>query len=151
MELKKKLISTYLILFSLSVVFANEWFNSANEILKNNKEPQVEYWLNFVIQNTKGNYKSEFGTRVYEYKNFKIQEFLFNDDGAGSKSNIKSHSYEIQFSDGNNISLYITKEEIILIFFDNLKKERYRIILTSTEIEYIYGGKGSEYRFKVIK
>ena len=48
MELKRKFSGLLLLLFFPSAPFCNEWTALARAILKENPEPQLEYWLDFI-------------------------------------------------------------------------------------------------------
>lgn len=151
MEIKKTITICLFLFLNSFILFCNEWFDYAKEIIKNNNEPQIEYWLNQIIENTKVVNKYELGTKIYETNDLMIKEFLVNDDGFGSKEGLKAHSYELHFLDGNIISFYINQNYISLTLLDNMKKLKYKIILTKSYTEYSYGGKESKYSFKISK
>lgn len=139
MELKKRIIIIFLILSNFLFLFGNKWTDGANNLLLKNNEPQIQYWLNFIIQNTKGTYETKNNTRIYYHSGFSITEYFANDNGKGAKSGIKSHTYEISFDKGNNIIFWIYESKIRLVFKNGKNEALYEINLTKKEIEYIYG------------
>ena len=138
MEIKKII---YLLFFSFICSLsasANQWFDFGKEILAENNNQQISYWLDFLEKQTLNDFTTNsYNEKIYTINNCIIVENSSNEYGGASKGGIKSHLYVIRTIDNKSITIVISKDKIEFCLGIN-NKNIYWIILTKSKTEYKY-------------
>ncbi|MCR5081736.1 MAG: hypothetical protein K6B17_10365 [Treponema sp.] len=138
MKFKKSFYAILFCLFCSISLHADKWIDYGKNILQENPNDQIKYWLEFLEKNLSDQaVENSLGAKVHTLKDCTIIELSTNDSGNASKSGIPSHSYRVQTKDKKSVTISISKDEIEFAL-GSQNKNLYWINLTKSKTEYRY-------------